>query len=77
MRIRVECHAGHRGEETPRRLLVGDKPVEVAKVMDRWLAPDHRYFKCIGDDDASYIVRNDVRSGIWELTLYRAAGQER
>ena len=74
VRIEVECHAGYRGEETPLRLLVGDNPVEVMDVLDRWLAPDHRYFKCLGDDDATYIVRNDVRSGNWELTLYRVAG---
>ncbi len=77
MRINVECYAGYRGEETPRRLLIGEKPIEVVDVLDRWLAPDHRYFKCLGADDATYIVRNDVRSGTWELTLYRIAGQER
>ena len=76
VRINVECHAGYRGEETPWRLLVGDRPVEVVKVIDRWLAPDHRYFKCIGADDATYIVRNDTESGSWELTLYRVAAQE-
>ncbi len=76
MRIEVECHAGYRGGETPRRLLFGEKPIEVVDVPDRWLAPDHRYFKCLGADGATYIVRNDVRSGAWELTLYRVAGQE-
>ncbi len=75
--IAVECYAGYRGEESPRRLLVGEKPIAVVEVLDRWLAPDHRYFKCLGADDATYIVRNDVRSGAWELTLYRIAGQER
>ena len=76
VRIEVECHAGYRGEETPRRLLVGKEPIEVVDVMDRWLAPDNRYFKCLGADGATYIVRNDERSGTWELTLYRVAGQE-
>ena len=74
MRIEVECYAGSRGEETPRRLLVGEKPIEVVEVLDRWLAPDHRYFKCLGADGATYIVRNDVQAGTWELTLYRVAG---
>ena len=45
MIIRVECYAGHRGEETPRRFFLGARPVEVVDVIDRWLAPDHRYFR--------------------------------
>ncbi len=73
MRIEVECYAGSRGEETPRQLLVGETPIEVVEVLDRWLAPDHRYFKCLGADGATYIVRNDVQAGTWDLTQYRVA----
>ena len=43
-------------------------------MLDRWLAPDHRYFKILGDDGATYIIRHDSVSGLWELVLYRAAG---
>jgi hypothetical protein len=69
--VRVECHAGHRGEETPRRFsLGGDRSIEVIEMVDAWLAPDHRYFKLRGDDGASYILRNDVPSGRWELTMF-------
>ena len=68
--LRVECYAGHRGEETPRRLVLGERVIEVADVLDRWLAPDHRYFKLRGDDGDTYIVRYDVRSGQWELTMF-------
>jgi hypothetical protein len=47
----------------------------VAEVLDAWLAPDHRYFKVKGDDGAFYILRNDVISVRWELTMYdRTAG---
>ncbi len=76
MRIEVECHAGCRGEETPRRLSLGGEPMDVVEVMDRWLAPDHRYFKCRYTDGATYIVRNDVETGVWELTQFCAVGQE-
>ncbi len=69
--ITVECHAGYRGEETPRRFFLGDRPVGVAEVLDRWLAPDHRYFKVVGDDGGEYILRHDVGAGLWELTMYR------
>ena len=43
--------------------------VRILEVVDRWLAPDHRYFKVKGDDDGLSILRHDVNSGEWELTL--------
>jgi hypothetical protein len=45
LEIRVECYAGHRGEETPRRFTLDGRTVEVVDVLDTWPAPDHRYFK--------------------------------
>ncbi len=68
--IRVECYAGYRGEETPRRFHLGTRRVEVLDVLDRWLAPDHRYFKVMGDDGDTYILRHDVEHDRWELTLF-------
>jgi hypothetical protein len=73
MQIRVDCYAGHRGEETPRRVHLDGRCVEVAEVLDRWLAPDHRYFKVLGTDDAIYIMRHNVSPDAWELTMYKSA----
>lgn len=73
MQIRVDCYAGHRGEETPRRVYLDGHCVEVAEVLDRWLAPDHRYFKVLGSDDAIYIMRHNVSADAWELTMYQSA----
>jgi hypothetical protein len=70
MLIRVECQSGHRGEEEPRRFFLGERSVEVNEIVDRWLAPDHRYFKLRGDDGGSYILRHDVMSASWEMTLF-------
>jgi hypothetical protein len=73
MRIEVDCYAGYRGEETPRCIRMSTYKIEVKKVVDRWLAPDHRYFKVIGDDGATYIVRHDTVSWQWELVFYQTA----
>jgi hypothetical protein len=70
--IGVECDAGHRGEQTPRALILGDRRIGVAEVVDAWLAPDHRYFKLRGTDGRTYLVRHDERSSSWELTMFRA-----
>jgi hypothetical protein len=69
MRVDVECYAGYRAEETPRVLRFGDRRVRVIEVLDRWLAPDHRYFKLRGDDDAAYVVRYDTERDEWELAV--------
>jgi hypothetical protein len=73
MLVRVECHAGHRGEETPRRLSFDKRSVGLVEVLDCWLGVDHRYFKMLGDDGATYILRHDTARGRWELTMYAAA----
>jgi len=70
--VNVECYAGHRGEQTPRTLILGDRRIAVAEVLDAWLAPEYRYFKLKGADGDTYLVRHDERTGIWELTMFRA-----
>jgi len=47
---------------------MGTNKIEVRKILDRWLAPDHRYFKVLGDDNAIYIIRHDQGKWQWELT---------
>jgi len=69
--VRVECYAGYRGEEAPRRFYLGGQAVDVIEVLDRWLSPEHRYFKCRGADDATYILRQDVSADRWQLTFYK------
>jgi len=75
MQLKVECFSGYRGEETPRMIQLGQRAVRVTEVLDRWLAPDHRYFKLRGDDGAVYIVRHDAAAEDgWELTLFDQEG---
>ena len=73
MKIHVQCYSGHRVDESPRSIQMGDSIVEVTEVEDRWLAPDHRYFKCIGIDKATYIIRQEMVSLEWELIFYKQA----
>lgn len=70
--VNVECYAGHRGEQTPRTLTLGDRRITVAEVLDAWLAPEYRYFKLRGADGDTYLVHHDERSNTWELTMFRA-----
>lgn len=70
MRVEVDCYAGYRGEETPRAIRFRGRTVAAVAVIDRWLAPDHRYFKIRGDDGGLYIIRHDVAGLEWELVFY-------
>ena len=70
--IRVSCYSGYRGEETPRKFFLGDREIRVAKLLDRWLAVEHRYFKVRCPHGHLYILRHDCREDRWELTLYES-----
>jgi hypothetical protein len=71
MHIEVECYAGYRGEQTPRRFTLAGTVVEVAEVIDAWLAPDHRYFKVRAGGGDTYILRHDVETLEWEVVSFR------
>lgn len=68
--ITVKCYAGYRGEETPRMVLIGQRQISVKTILDRWLAPDHRYFKFKDPAGSVYLIRHDVIKSSWELIYY-------
>lgn len=68
--VSVDCYAGYRGEEAPLRFRLDDRLVEVNDVLDRWLTPDHRYFKVRTVEDDIYILRHDITSGAWKVTVF-------
>ena len=67
MKLRVECYAGHRGEEEPCAFTLGETRFAVLEVEDRWIHPEHRYFKVRVEDGRRFVVRHDCASGEWEL----------
>ncbi|MEA3643388.1 MAG: hypothetical protein VBE63_26155 [Lamprobacter sp.] len=72
--LRVDCYAGHRGDSEPLRLHLGQRQVAVTEIIDRWLAPNHRYFKLRGDDGGVYLLRHDSIEDRWQLVLYDGGG---
>ncbi len=67
--VDLDCYAGYQGEETPRRFRLGDRWVEIAAVVERWQTPEYRCFRVRTVGGESYTLRQDVRSGEWELTV--------
>ena len=68
--IRVECYAGYRADESPRRFFIGGREINVIEIIDRWLEPTHSYYKLRCDDGGIYILRHDLSNDTWELTLF-------
>jgi hypothetical protein len=74
MEIRVECYAGYRGEQEPRAFWLGERRIAVLEILDRWMAPDHRYFRIRGDDGHVYVLRSDEVKSEWTLGAFTRAG---
>ena len=66
-RLTVECYAGYRGEETPRRLRMGGRSVDVDRILERWQEPDQRWFKVQGNDGRIYVLAQDRATSAWQL----------
>jgi hypothetical protein len=72
--ITVECYAGHKADETPRRFCFETNWVEVEEVLDRWHQveslpdwPRADYFKVRGGDQRDYLLKHDLEAGEWFL----------
>jgi hypothetical protein len=72
MNLKVESHASPFRDEEPHAFFLGQQRINVIEIVDRWLAPEYGYFKILADDGASYILRHDLPSHSWELTLFQA-----
>jgi hypothetical protein len=51
-------------------LWLAEQAIEIETILDRWLAPDHRYFKVQDARGERYILRHDVTADRWELTWF-------
>ncbi len=72
--IKVECYAGGKADETPRRFFFEGEAIEVAEVLDRWYQVESKpewpradYFKVRGKDGIEYLLKHDLESDEWFL----------
>jgi hypothetical protein len=69
MKVHVLFYEGYRAEETPRAFLLGERRVDVVRILDRWRGQDHEYVKLDGSDGARYILRHDQSRDEWEIQM--------
>lgn len=72
--ITVECQAGFKADETPRRFVLEAQSVEIEEIIDRWYQveslpewPRADYFKVRGSDHHDYLLKHDLEVDEWFL----------
>ena len=71
--LRVECYAGHKGDERPVRVLLDNHMTEVRAVEDRWFSPGSTYFRVLLITGERYVLRHDDAQDLWTIEAFRAA----
>ena len=72
--IRVECYAGAKADETPRRFQWEERVIGVEEVLDRWYQVESKpewpradYFKVRATDAREYLLKHDLEADEWFL----------
>lgn len=66
MELRVDCVTSEAGSLEPNVVWFGSRAVPVLAVVDRWWAPDRRWWK-VDTAEGQYVLRRDEPTGSWEL----------
>ena len=85
MSLQVECYAGYKADERPRRFTVetsrrgvssaAPRTYDVKEILDPWYGPGYQCFKVRADDGNLYILRNNQDEDTWTLDSFRRAGE--
>jgi hypothetical protein len=72
--VEVECYAGQRAGEEPRRFRLEGRTVEIVEIIDRWYdggadprRPLADYYKVRGDDGEVRLLRYSRKAEAWYL----------
>ena len=67
MKIKVECYSGFKADERPLHFIIGDKMLEVEKIIEQWRTPAFEYFKVLADDRKTYLLKRDLVNDGWAI----------
>jgi hypothetical protein len=78
MKVEVESYAGYRGDQEPCAIHLESRRREVEEIVERWVEPGTRWFKCLVQDGTVYTLRYVEDADEWELiSLARAQPLDR
>ncbi len=78
--LRVQTYSGYKADERPVRITLGERTLDVTRILDRWYAPGSSYFKIVASDENTYILQRREREpgepsepndAEWLLVSYR------
>ena len=56
--LRVQTYSGYKADERPVRIALGERTLEVTRILDRWYGPGSSYFKLVASDENTYILQH-------------------
>ena len=65
--VTVESYAGSQAEEYPLRVSIGKRKVKILSIEKRWLTPECKCFKVLGDDGCLYVLEYNSDNDTWSL----------
>ncbi len=66
-KIQVITYSGYKANERPLHFLVDGEDIKVREIVDRWYGEDHDFFKVVGDDGHTYVLKWHRSQGEWML----------
>ena len=73
MKVKLESYSGYRGEQEPRAFHLDGRRLQVSEIVDRWIEPGMRWYKCLAEDGNMYIIRHEEEADDWELVSFTHA----
>lgn len=76
VKLQVECYAGYKADERPRRFtpqMPQARTYEVKEVLDQWYGVGYACFKVRADDNNLYILKHRAEDNVWTLDSFRRA----
>ncbi len=70
MKVKVESQSDSKGQESPTRFTLGTRIIQVEACVDRWHGEQACYFRVLGSDENSYILKGPLEDGSWELVSF-------
>jgi hypothetical protein len=70
MKIKVESQSDSKGRESPTSFTLGTRIIQVEACVDCWHGEQACYFRVLGSDENSYILKGPLEDGSWELVSF-------
>jgi hypothetical protein len=72
MKLRVECHSGHKANQRPIKFWLGDAVLFVDAIEDQWYGSGTVYFRFRADDGNTYVLGYNETNHEWTLESFRS-----